>query len=590
MRRTTVKLRILSAEELSARTVETVTRFPVLTFSLCVGAAALLYRDITWSKSPDYIFRNIAMCLALLAPILYALRLLHESGWIGKRLALILEVCAIAGCALYLWQLPDGTLIALHSSRFVVLLAGSLLFPLVSIRPGVSDDYYYWRFHASIALRLIITAIYTLVIIGGTSAAFGAIDALFSTRLFHQETRLVIVTLCLFAPMFFVSGVPTFSGTKGAMSAVPGWLKNIGVYVLIPLTTVYLGILYAYTVKILLRWQLPEGSVSYLTLSFAAFGIISLLVIFPFLAHGTPKWCHWFSRYFYILLLPLLFLLFDAIFTRVFTYGVTFSRYYVLALAVWLLFLTIFMIVRGNRNLMVIPFSLLLVAVLSLFGPWSSLNVSYASQKGRLMKLLNSSGLMKDDKLVEAHSLLPLRTRAEISSIATYLENYGRLQAISYLASAKSLTPESFTQAMGFKYIKSVYNGRSWSSCNCSNDVPLTIPVDHYQFLVRFPGYMDTEKKTIKRVQAGGMAVEFLPESAVFQFTDDEFRKALIRLEDLATRCREKGAKDTTNCSAYIYDDDHFEIRCMFGGLSVSEDQKGTHFYLSDVIFLIRKK
>jgi hypothetical protein len=370
----------------------------------------------------------------------------------------------------------------------------------------------------------------------------------------------------------------------------PRWLKNIGIYVMVPLTTVYLGILYAYGGKILLQWQLPEGTVSYLVLSFAAFGIVSLLIIFPFQRDENSKWCQWFSRYFYFVQIPLLFLLFDAIFTRVFTYGITFRRYYVLALAVWLLFITVFMIMRKNRNIIVIPLSLLAVAILSILGPWSSFNVSYMSQKARLLKLLGANNLIQNGRVVPAKEPLPFKVKADISSIATYLHDYGKLQALASLTTLrKAVTPESFTEEIGFKYVKSYSNEQSSFFYHCDNK-SVVLPIGGYQLFARFRENIDTKNNKISRVETGDLSVEFFSETATFQFTDSKSHKSQIKLEQVVEHFKAIRTENNADCCNYLYKDHFFEINCLFDNLSGWEDQNGTHFYTINVDFLIRKR
>jgi hypothetical protein len=282
--------------------METVSRFALLSFFLCVGAVNHLYMNIYHVETLKHVSRNIFMSLLVLVPVLYSIRLLYESRWIGKRAKSVINSVSVIAAALYFYYLPDQPLIPFYWSQFAVLFISSILLCFVCVKHGAGDDNFYWHFHAALFVGLVITGLYTLIIIGGTSAALGAIDTLFKTDLFqHAETRILIVTLWIFAPVFFLSGVPTLSGSEEVAGHNPRWLKNIGIYVMVPLTTVYLGILYAYGGKILLQWQLPEGTVSYLVLSFAAFGIVSLLIIFPFQRDENSKWCHWFSRYFYFL-------------------------------------------------------------------------------------------------------------------------------------------------------------------------------------------------------------------------------------------------------------------------------------------------
>jgi hypothetical protein len=273
-------------------------------------------------------------------------------------------------------------------------------------------------------------------------------------------------------------------------------------------------------------------------------------------------------------------------------YGVTFRRYYVLALAVWLLFITLFMVIRRNRNLIVIPFSLLLVAVLSLIGPWSSFDVSYKSQTTRLLKLLQDNNLIENGKIVRTKGLsLPLKLRADISSIATYLYDYGKLQTLSSVLtlSRTAVTPEAFTEEIGFAYLKWHYNDRSTFYYHCEN-TSLVLPAAGYQVFVRFREPSFAKNSKIRKAEAANILVEFYPETAMFRFSNKGAKQSQISLKAITEHFRRAGNGTTMDNCNYHYEDRFFEINCLFERLEGWEDHNGMHFYWVSVDFLIREK
>jgi len=581
-----MRLSLLSIKELSARTKDAVQRFPFPALFLFAGAMNHLYMNIFEDRSFKYYSHNLFMDLLLLVPILISLRLIYETGWIKRRVRLILESIFIAVAVFYFFFLPNQTLTLRYTSQFMVLLAISGLFCFICVKKGFGNDDFYWNFYATLFIRLFITAIYTGIILGGTGAALGAIDALFKTHLFRiYELRIVIVTLWIFAPLFFLSGVPVESDMEEMKDYRPMWLKNIGMHVMVPLTIVYLSILYAYGFKILVQWELPEGMVSYLVLSFASYGIMTLLVIFPF--QKDSKWLYWFSRCFYILQIPLLLLLFVAIFTRAFEYGITFRRYYVLALAVWLLSITIFMVIKKNRNLIFIPLSLAVIALLSILGPWSSFNVSYLSQKGRLMRLLNENGLLQDNKIHRVERTLPIKMRADISSIAKYLYDYGKLQNVAYLTSVKITNPESFTKELGFDFIQWYNQTRDTFSFGYGYK-SYFVPTSYYNVYIRFRETINNKDPKANSVQADRVTVDYYPKTAIFQFTSNGSQKAEIKLKQVIETFKKREVKSSP--MEYLYQDELFDIYCLFDGLSGWEDEGGIHLDRIDVDFFIKQK
>ena len=97
-------------------------------------------------------------------------------------------------------------------------------------------------------------------------------------------------------------------------------------YVLLPLVGIYLVILYAYGLKILFQWNWPQGWVSQLVLWYSVVSILSILLLWPLREKADSGWIKSFTSWFFRLLIPLLVMLFLAIFERIGDYGLTVNR------------------------------------------------------------------------------------------------------------------------------------------------------------------------------------------------------------------------------------------------------------------------
>jgi hypothetical protein len=451
----------------------------------------------------------------------------------------------------------------------------------------------FWHFHISLFSRVNITALYTSVILGGYSAALGAIDSLFKTKLLeHQEIRIVILTLWIFLPLFFLAGVPRLSNIESLLKYKPLWIKNISIYVLIPFTTIYLAILYAYMGKIAFQWKLPEGMVSYLVLSFAAFGITSIVIGFPFQKDENSKWTYWFGRFFYFLQFPLLVLLGIAIYQRVMDYGITFRRFYVLLLAVWLLFITIFMVVRKNRNLIAIPITLLILAFLSAFGPWSAFNVSFLNQKARLDKILNENGLIVTGKLSYPNKEIPSKIKGDICSITKYLFDYGKLNVYSRISSHKdSLTPKAFVDQLGFEYKVrwgTDYEDNEWFNYSFGKEGNNTFGVisDSLDALIKM-NVQAWNKDQEYKIHLNGFDAKYNQGEKTFEFRSSNDSTS-ISMKKVIDEFGKGNAK--MQVDPYIHQSSKLKIVCLFNTLSGNRNPEGLTLNTIDVDFLIKIK
>jgi hypothetical protein len=247
--------------------------------------------------------------------------------------------------------------------------------------------------------------LYGAVLFAGLAAAIGATNFLFNFK-FEWDTYAVLWVwiVGMFTTLFFLAGVPVDTLALNQDESYPKGLKIFTQYVLIPLSTVYVIILLAYEIKILAQWNLPKGLVSNLILGYAVFGLLSLLLVYPIREQAENRWLKTYSRSFYFLLLPLLLLLFVAVGARVFSYGITEYRYFLIVLAFWLLFISVYFLLFKKQNIKLIPISLSVLTLLSIYGPQSAFTVSMYSQRRIVVNFFEKHNAFKNGKIVPIDS------------------------------------------------------------------------------------------------------------------------------------------------------------------------------------------
>ncbi|WP_443936596.1 DUF4153 domain-containing protein [Pedobacter sp. MW01-1-1] len=280
-----------------------------------------------------------------------------------------------------------------HSDLFRVFLLALAFHLAVAFAPfiGRGNINGFWQYNKSLFLRILTAGLYSGVLFAGLSIALVAVDGLFNVKIDYKVyLHLLSFIGSCFTTIFFLAGVPENFKELDEEESYPRGLKIFTQYVLIPLMTIYLAILLVYEVKIAIEWHLPKGLVSTLILGYSVFGILSLLLIYPIRNKEGNGWIRLFSKFFYLMMIPLILLLILAIIKRVGAYGITESRYILMALAVWLTAITIYFLTSKKQNIKVIPISLTIFAVLVSYGPQSAFSVSKFSQQARLAKLMNS--------------------------------------------------------------------------------------------------------------------------------------------------------------------------------------------------------
>ena len=229
---------------------------------------------------------------------------------------------------------------------------------------GAGEINGFWHYNKTLLLRLLTALVYSIVLNSGLSLALAALDHLFGINVPGKRYgELVILIIGLFNTWFFLTGVPEHLDSLDTLTDYPKGLKVFAQYILFPLVAVYLIILYAYLVKILIVWDWPQGWVSKLILGFSTSGILSLLLLYPIRDRVENVWIKTASRWFYVVMIPIVIMLFPALWRRISEYGFTEVRYIGVALGVWLAAIVVYFIFSRLKSIKVIPGSLCAVSL-----------------------------------------------------------------------------------------------------------------------------------------------------------------------------------------------------------------------------------
>lgn len=333
--------------------------------------------------------------------------------------------------ALYGWSLPANLsedFSQVDGIRFIVLLIVAHLF--VAVAPylnqlRISD---FWDYNRQVFANIVVGAAYTFILWGGLALALLSIGELFNIDVAGENyARLFLVLAGIFNTVFFLHHFPAqyaLDEPEGDYNVI---FKNLCKYILIPIVTLYFLILYAYSFKILLHWELPNGWVTGLILGFSVAGIFTYLLNYLLPLHDDNATPRVYRRWFWWALLPMVVLLFVAVGRRIGDYGITESRYYGGLLGIWLLMCCVYFIFSKADNIKFIPISLGLLGLVSIIGPLSAFEVSARSQAGILKYLLAKNGRFANGK-------------AQPGAVELTGEQVGRISSeLDYLAQRKAL-------------------------------------------------------------------------------------------------------------------------------------------------------
>jgi len=288
----------------------------------------------------------------------------------------------------------------------------------------------FWNFSWKIVQQLFISYFFAAVLMGGISLAIFSIHQLFHVYISDKVYGYLSVTcFTVFAPIYFLATLPSESEKRSDEITFNKLVKIFGLYILLPILITYIVILYVYLIQIIFKWELPNGWVSTLVSVLGLGGFITAMILFPLRIREENKIAVLLSRYFPVLLFPLLVLMLVGIVRRFDDYGITINRGYVLILNFWLFGISLYQFFIKGKKIKWIFISFAVVAFLVSIGPWSVSNLTRHSLNNVLVKELISNHLISNGKLIQPlPSTVKIDTLSErkiVSSVKYLNNNYG---------------------------------------------------------------------------------------------------------------------------------------------------------------------
>lgn len=288
-----------------------------------------------------------------------------------------------------------------------------LCFLLVPIIGKKDEEEKYFQ---SVIVDKTVTILFSVVLFLGLIAVFATIDGLSLIKLdsnIYIETWLFVVFV--FSVIFFLSKLKKVDESLENYE-IHKIFKFLIYFIVIPLITTYTGILYVYFGKMLITRSWPQGLVSHLILWYTIFSLFIMIMVTPMAKKDSVA--RVFKKYFPFASLPLLVLSIVSISKRISQYGVTPSRYFVVLLAMWLIFCMVSSIFKARLSVILI--SLITVVYISVFTPVNNRRITLMSQNKRFEKILVKHGLLKDGKLVKKPELAKEK-KYEVTDVLNYI-------------------------------------------------------------------------------------------------------------------------------------------------------------------------
>ncbi|NQT49624.1 DUF4153 domain-containing protein [Candidatus Kuenenbacteria bacterium] len=405
--------------------ISTVFRFPLVSLSSLFGTI-LGVCWVLFEYEYPVMMKLFLLCLLGILLFLAIALFLEQQNWKLWQKWLV-RATGIVFLGLYYFILPgvNNDELTRDVARYMILFGCFCLSVLFIGYLTKNNDEYFWHFVKNLAIMFVITGAISGFVFGALSIALLAVSKLFVFNLSENIFFTIWIILVVFAAVhFFLLFVPKKIRSLAEKSEPPVWIKAIGKYLLVPIVCLYFLIVYVYSIKILFTGEWPKGIVASLIIGFSIFGIITCLIIWAY--KNKSKWLRIFYRALFIAIVPLTGILFWAIKIRINDYGVTERRYLVVLMGIWLLGIGLLFAIWKKASIKIIPISICVILILSLFGPWGMFEISKNSQLNQLQALLEKHQILVDDKISTGEKLVPKDDYYKLQSSVRYIiSNHG---------------------------------------------------------------------------------------------------------------------------------------------------------------------
>lgn len=378
-----------------------VKRFPVSAAYITALSIFLIFNIIDEGELlDDSLIGAVSYYLSVGFVLSLTLHLWQEEGK-KQRTILIVNMVAhlvLLADAIYIYHVLEDS----NSYHYEVWVAhAAIIFSLLLSLFFLSffkekDNIASWNFTMNILVNLFICHFIGEVMWGGFSLLLSSFNFLFHID-FDSKWYMVIgvLTGLLLSSWLFLGRIPNGENKHDRTPVDSGFLNAVMRFLFLPLVGLYTIVLYIYAIQILVKWELPNGWVSWLVVASMVGLIIIEFGLYPVRKAQNRKADNLIARYLPVAILPLLLLMTVGIIRRFNDYGITINRLYLITLNLWFYFVCITLFQTKARRINWITISFALIFLLTSAFPINYFSITRNCMDSKIRKMLYSTDMIR---------------------------------------------------------------------------------------------------------------------------------------------------------------------------------------------------
>lgn len=391
------------------------------------------------------------------------------------------------------------------------------------------DENAFWIFLFKNLKALVVAALVTALLLASVEALVFCFGALFEHE-FDEKVYFYIFYFCASAvfPILYFSGIPSIEECHSETPALNKFATSTIRFLFVPVLSLAILLFYAYIVKFILLWDMPQGMVSYFVSGFMLYMLALVTVLYPTRLAPGNTFEKKLLKVFPAACIPLVAMMSVGLIRRISDYGISAERIYAATINIYFyVIIAVFLIdkIKCKSRYIAVIFCALFFVIADT--PLSAYNISQRVWMGSIREALAEAGytefpLSKDDA---QKFVIDLRKKDDEKS---------KLVASRMLELAEAHNPE-FTEYLpitGYDYAFT----KDLAEDECCEDSDSTgeEPFDQFEVSIEYP---EKAVLQIPRGTKGAVAIDHYFNNDEFEFTGDTLTFRISLKEDSGCSC-----------------------------------------------------
>ncbi|SHH40096.1 protein of unknown function [Fibrobacter sp. UWCM] len=391
------------------------------------------------------------------------------------------------------------------------------------------DENAFWIFLFKNLKALVVAALVTALLLASVEALVFCFGALFEHE-FDEKVYFYIFYFCASTvfPILYFSGIPSIEECHSETPALNKFATSTIRFLFVPVLSLAILLFYAYIVKFILLWDMPQGMVSYFVSGFMLYMLALVTVLYPTRLAPGNTFEKKLLKVFPAACIPLVAMMSVGLIRRISDYGISAERIYAVTINIYFyVIIAVFLIdkIKCKSRYIAVIFCALFFVITDT--PLSAYSISQRVWMGSIRDALAEAGytefpLSKDDA---RKFVIDLRKKDDENS---------KLLVSRMLELAEAHNPE-FTEYLpitGYDY--AFTNDLTEDVCCEDSDSTDAEPFDQFEVSIEYP---DKAVLQVPRGTKGAVAIDHYFNNDEFEFAGDTLTFRISLKEDSGCSC-----------------------------------------------------